>query len=61
MGSITDDLESCQNDVLALTTRVNGCDFELGQGDDWHLPVAHANRHLDTPFTFFVHTKILQL
>ena len=34
MGSITRDCESCQSDISALTTHVNGGDFALGQGGD---------------------------
>ena len=47
VGSITGDCESCQNEISALTTRVNRVNFALGQGDDLHLPMAHANHPPD--------------
>ena len=28
VGSITNDFESCQNEISAFTTRVNGCNFD---------------------------------
>ena len=43
----TNDYESCQNEISALTTWVNGVDFALGQGGDVHFPMAHVNQHTD--------------
>ena len=33
VGNITGDCESCQIEISALTSRVNGINFALGQGD----------------------------
>ena len=38
--------ESCQNEISALATHVNGIDFALGQKDDLHDPLPHANLSL---------------
>ena len=46
VGSITDDVEPCQNEISALATRVNGCDFALGQDSDLLSPRAHTYHHL---------------
>ena len=45
MRSITDDCESCQNEISALTMSTNGVDFALGQGGDLQLPTPCANHH----------------
>ena len=37
VGNKTGDCESCQNEILALTTHVNEVDFALGQGGDLHF------------------------
>ena len=47
MVGITDDCESCQNAISALTTHVSGVDFALGPGG-----MAHANHpHLHLFFS----------
>ena len=56
VASITDDCESCQNEISALTKSVNGCDFALGQGGDLHSPMANVNSR---QFTLVVHAKVL--
>ena len=49
--SVTGDFESFQNEISALTTRINGGDFTLGQGGDLHPPKSRP----------FIHTEILHL
>ena len=47
LGSITGYCESCQIEISAFTTCVNGVDVALGQGCDLHLPTALANHPPD--------------
>ena len=60
---ITDDCESCQNEISTITTRVN---IARGQGGDLHEPIAHENHTpwlsvKSPPLTLVVHPDFWHL